>query len=74
MGELGGISGREAVKRFTRLGYVVVRQRGSHVRPRHPLNGYRHPLTIPLHRELKIGLLLRLIQDAGIDVDTFVNV
>lgn len=35
MGELSGISGREAIKKFQRLGYFVVRQRGSHVRLRH---------------------------------------
>jgi hypothetical protein len=35
--------------------------------------GQRQPLTIPDHRELKSGLLRRLIRDAGVTVDEFVN-
>lgn len=63
MGELAGISGTSAVKRFMKLGYVVARQRGSHVRLMDP-SGYRGKLTVPLHKELGIGLLTRLIKDA----------
>lgn len=72
MAELAGISGQEAAKVFCRIGYVVVRQKGSHVRL---TNSQRkeHPLTIPLHKELKLGLLKRLIQDAGISNEKFLE-
>ncbi|MEK7108039.1 MAG: type II toxin-antitoxin system HicA family toxin [Patescibacteria group bacterium] len=63
MGELAGISGKEAVRRFVKLGYIVARQKGSHVRLIDP-TGYRGKLSVPLHRELRIGLLKRLIRDA----------
>ncbi len=73
MGILRGISGREAVKKFIQFGYVVVRQRGSHVRLRH-MNSIQHqPLTIPMKKELKIGLLHQLIQDAGMSNDDFLE-
>lgn len=73
MSALAGISGRDAIRRLEHRGYEVVRQRGSHVRLRHPLSGRHAPLTIPLHRELKIGLLRALIKDAGLTVEEFLQ-
>ena len=73
MARLAGISGREAAKKFQRIGYSVVRQRGSHLRLRHS-DGKNHlPLTIPMHREVKFGLLKQLIKDAGLSVDEFLE-
>ena len=72
MTRLAGFSGKEIIKRFQKLGYVAVRQRGSHVRLIHP-DPTRRRLTIPLHREIGIGLLSQLIKDAGIDQETFLN-
>ena len=65
------VSGREAVKRFLRIGYVLVRQRGSHMRLLHPVAVNRKPLTIPDHRELGKGLLRKLLRDAGVSVTEF---
>ncbi|MGH7300538.1 MAG: type II toxin-antitoxin system HicA family toxin [Candidatus Rokuibacteriota bacterium] len=48
---------------FTRVGYEVVRQRGSHVRLRHPSD--------PACRVLKPGLLRALLRDAQIEVEEF---
>ncbi len=56
---------------FQRLGYEVVRQRGSHIRLRHPTDPAKPPLTVPNHQTLKPGLLRRLIRDARIEVDEF---
>jgi predicted RNA binding protein YcfA (HicA-like mRNA interferase family) len=47
----------------------VVRQRGSHVRLKHP--NRRTPLTVPLHRELKRGTLAGILGDARLDADEF---
>ena len=65
------VSGREAVKRFLRIGYVLVRQRGSHMRLIHPLNTNRQPLTVPDHRELGKGLLRKLLRDSELSVSEF---
>lgn len=72
MTRLAGISGKDAVKAFEKIGYVVVRQKGSHVRLK---NNFRpeKPLTIPLHKEVKIGLLKALIHDAGLSEQEFLN-
>jgi predicted RNA binding protein YcfA (HicA-like mRNA interferase family) len=61
------VSGAEAIRVFERLGYVAVRQRGSHVRLRHAQDPQRAPLTVPLHRELDRGLL----RDAGVTAEQF---
>lgn len=71
MSGLPVISGREVVAALQRLGYEVVRQKGSHVRLRHPAGGARGPLTVPDHRELKSGTLRAIIRDAGMGVEEF---
>ncbi len=71
MPKLPGISGREAIKRFERLGYKAIRQRGSHIRLIHPTDSALQPLTIPDHKELGRGLLRKLLRDAGLTVKEF---
>jgi predicted RNA binding protein YcfA (HicA-like mRNA interferase family) len=63
------VSGRKMVHVLERIGYDVSRQRGSHIRLRHP-NAIEHrPTTVPLHRELRQGTLLSILADAGLTVD-----
>ncbi len=71
MSILAGISGKEAVRKFQKIGYRIIRQRGSHVRLIH--SGGREPLTIPLHHELKIGLLAHQIKLAKLTVQEFLD-
>ena len=66
------VSGREAARAFASVGYEIVRQRGSHLRLRHPTNA-RLPLTVPDHAELKTGLLRALVRDAGMTVEDFIE-
>jgi predicted RNA binding protein YcfA (HicA-like mRNA interferase family) len=66
-GRLPVISGAELVAALGKLGWVVVRQRGSHVRLRHPERPV--PLVVPLHRELKRGTLAGILRDADIRVE-----
>jgi predicted RNA binding protein YcfA (HicA-like mRNA interferase family) len=61
------LSGERLVKALERAGWQVVRQRGSHVRMKHP--DRRVSLTVPLHRELKRGTLSGILTDAGLDAE-----
>ena len=70
MPKLPLISGRRAVKVFTKIGYRVVRRRGSHIRLHH-LD--KRPLTIPNHKVLGRGLLRKLLRDSELSVDDFVK-
>ncbi|MBI2871062.1 MAG: type II toxin-antitoxin system HicA family toxin [Candidatus Omnitrophica bacterium] len=51
-------SGFEVLKLYRQAGWVVVRQRGSHVR----VKKGPHFETIPMHRELKKGLERALLK------------
>ncbi len=66
-GKLPVVSGDQLVKALRRAGWRVVRQRGSHVRLKHP--DRQIALTIPLHKELKRGTVRGILGDAGLDVD-----
>jgi len=62
-------SGSEAVRKFQKAGWIVVRQKGSHVMLTKP--GYQWTLSIPQHDELGPGLLRKLISQAGLTVEEF---
>ncbi|MDK2855964.1 MAG: hypothetical protein PWQ86_1177 [Bacillota bacterium] len=65
------ISGHDAVRAFSRAGWVVKRQRGSHVIMVKP--GNKITLSIPQHKELDRGTLRSLISDSGLTVEEFVR-
>lgn len=74
MSKLPLISGDKAVKCFERLGYEVVRQRGSHIRLHHKSDKSKRPLTIPRHKTLGKGLLRKLIRDAEITIEDLLQI
>lgn len=61
------VSGAQLIAALGELGWVSVRQRGSHVRLKHP--NMSISLVVPLHRELKRGTLAGILRDAGVDRD-----
>jgi len=63
------MSGKKLVKILTKIGYEVVRQRGSHLRPRCDTDVDRKPVSVPLHKELKTGLLRHILRDADLSVE-----
>ena len=50
-------SAQELIKSLQKLGYVVTRQKGSHIRLTTTSNGQHH-LTIPNHNTLKLGNII----------------
>jgi len=65
------ISGEKAVKAFTKAGWHVDGVVGSHVILRK--EGSPVTLSVPLHKELKKGLLRALIRDADMTVEEFLG-
>ena len=61
-GKLTGYSGAEVVKKLARAGWMVDRQKGSHVMMIKP--DYTYTLSIPQHKELGPGLLRKLLRQA----------
>lgn len=62
-------SGRDTVRKLERAGWVVARQKGSHVMMTKP--GYQWTLSIPQHDELGFGLLRKIIGQAGLTEEEF---
>jgi len=59
------VSGAQLIVALGKLGWVSVRQRGSHVRLKHPQLSVL--LVVPLRREPKRGTLAGILRDAGVD-------
>lgn len=69
MSRLPVISGKETIAAFERDGWQVTRQESTHVTMKK--RGVVFLLTVPLHKELDVGLLRRLIRDADLTVEQF---
>jgi predicted RNA binding protein YcfA (HicA-like mRNA interferase family) len=67
------ISGDDLIRALEKFGYAAVRQKGSHVRLRHPNDPQRLPVTVPLHKEIAFGTLRRILRDAGLGVDQLLS-
>ena len=73
MPKLPLISAKEAVKAFEKIGYQVIRQRGSHIRMRHKIDANKQPITIPNHKTLGKGLLRKLLRDTELTIEHFIE-
>jgi predicted RNA binding protein YcfA (HicA-like mRNA interferase family) len=70
MPKIPQISGKSLVKVLEKIGYFVVRQRGSHIRMHHE---DRWPITIPNHKILGKGLLRKILRDAELSTNDFLK-
>jgi predicted RNA binding protein YcfA (HicA-like mRNA interferase family) len=62
------VSGPLLVKAFSKIGYYVRAQQGSHIHLRHPT---RPPLTAPIYKEIARGTLRAIIRQAGLSIGEF---
>lgn len=69
--KLPRISGLDVIRKLKKVGYIATRQKGSHVRLERFKDGEAIKLTVPLHKEMKKGTLLRIIKDAQLTVKEF---
>jgi predicted RNA binding protein YcfA (HicA-like mRNA interferase family) len=72
MPKLRQVSGEEVIRALERLGFMQVRQRGSHVvLKKYTLDGVVGCVE-PLHDELAIGTLRGILKQASVSQDEFV--
>lgn len=69
MPKLPHLSGAQTVKIFERLGFVVMRQNGSHIVLRKGSSG----CVVPNHKEIKVGTLAGILRQAGVSTDEFLS-
>lgn len=72
MPRLPVVAGRELVRAFEKLGYVLDRQKGSHMVLREAAPPHRR-LVIPDHKEIAKGTLRSILRQAGVDVEELVR-
>jgi len=67
------VSGEETVRVLRRLGFVPIRQRGSHVVLRKQVPDGESGCVVPLHKELALGTLRSVLRQAGVTPEEFVK-
>jgi predicted RNA binding protein YcfA (HicA-like mRNA interferase family) len=60
-----GVSGDRLIRTLQRVGYSIIRQRGSLVRLQHP-GPPAHAVTTPLHSPLKTGTLPGILAEVAL--------
>ncbi|WXG41567.1 MAG: type II toxin-antitoxin system HicA family toxin [Candidatus Freyarchaeum deiterrae] len=66
MPKLPVVSGEKLVKLLRKMGYEVIRQRGSHIVLRKITEGGEHNITIPNHHEIAKGTLNDILSKVSI--------
>lgn len=69
MPKLPRIGGRDCLAALQRLGFTVVRQKGSHVVLRRDSSG----CVVPNHKEIRTGTLSGILKQAGVSVEEFIK-
>ena len=67
------VSGEETVRVLRRLGFVPIRQRGSHMVLRKQMPDGELGCVVPLHKELALGTLRSILRQAGVTPEEFIK-
>ena len=63
----------EIIRALQRDGWMVVRQRGSHIRLQKRTGDEVLKLTVPAHRPVKRSTLSHILKQARVDLDRFLE-
>lgn len=63
------LSADDLIRALRRFGYEVTRQTGSHIRVTSKLKSTEHHVTIPGHKQLRIGTLAEILGDIASYLD-----
>ena len=69
MPKLPRIGSRECLAALQKMGFAVVRQRGSHIVLRRGASG----CVVPNHKEIRPGTLAGILKQAGVSVEDFIE-
>jgi len=73
MTKVPSLSYQQVIAALRRDGWVVVRQRGGHIRLQKQLPSGTLKVTVPAHRPIKRSTLAHILKQARIQVDDFVG-
>ena len=69
MPKLPLVFGTEVIRTLERLGFIVLRQKGSHIILRRGPTG----CVVPNHREIKTGTLSGILKQASVSAEEFIE-
>jgi len=73
LSKLPAISGRQVVRVLTRIGFVIVGRKGSHVRLKRRRGEEVLIVIVPMHRELAKGTLRSILKQANLTVEDLIR-
>ncbi len=73
MSKVPSVNYDHVIRALRRDGWVVVRQKGSHIRLQKHTPDKTLKLTIPAHRPIKRSTLAHILKQAHLSVETFLE-
>ena len=73
MTKVPNLSYVQIVRALQRVGWVVVRQRGRHIRLQKHLSNEVLKITVPAHRPVKSSTLSHILKQAQMDLEKFLE-
>jgi predicted RNA binding protein YcfA (HicA-like mRNA interferase family) len=67
------VSGKDTIRALERLGFLQIRQQGSHIILKKQTPNGEIGCVVPLHRELALGTLKSILKQAGIGLNEFIK-
>ena len=73
MSKVPSLSYKKIITALERDGWIFVRQRGSHIRLEKKIPDETLKITVPAHRPVKRSTLARILKQARIDLNDFLE-
>ena len=74
MSKLPQVSGKDTIKALQKIGFVIVSQKGSHVKLARKTSDQNQTVIIPMHKILKKGTLRNgILKPINVTIDQFVK-
>jgi predicted RNA binding protein YcfA (HicA-like mRNA interferase family) len=72
MSTIPQVSGKETIKVLQKIGFVIVTQRGSHVKLARVSSNQKQIVTVPMHKVLKKGTLRNgILKSINLSIENF---
>lgn len=74
MPKLPQVSGKDAIKAFGKIGFIIIHQRGNHVKLSRKIDKQKQTIIIPLQKILKKGTLRNgILKPINLSIEDFIN-
>ena len=73
MTKVPSLSYRKVINALQRAGFIVIRQKGSHIRMQKRIGNDVIKITIPAHNPIKRSTLSHIIKNSDLTLDAFIE-